>query len=50
MLLTIYSNTNILHKQDLLFTKLKLITNKTTVNAKLNFYNRTLLESIDKQV
>jgi len=47
MLLIIYSNANILYKQGLLFIKLKLITNKAIVNAKLDFYNKACLESID---
>lgn len=46
----IASNPSILTKQDLLFTRFKLITSKMTVNAKLDLYNRAPLIDIDKRV
>lgn len=54
ILLTIYGDdddvSHILHKQDLLFTRLESITENTTVDAKPDFYDGAPLESIDKQV
>jgi hypothetical protein len=46
----IYGDVDIPHKQDLLFTRLESITDKTTVDAKPDFYDGAPLESIDKQV
>jgi hypothetical protein len=46
----IYGDADIPHKQDLLFTRLESITDKTTVDAKPDFYDGAPLESIDKQV
>lgn len=47
---TIYGDADIPHKQDLLFTRLESITDKTTVDAKPDFYDGAPLGSIDKQV
>lgn len=46
----LYGNSDIPSKQNLLFTRLESITNKTTVDAKPDFYDGARLESIDTQV
>jgi len=47
---TIYGDSEILSKEELLFTRLESITNNTTVDPKPDLYNRACLDSLDKQV
>ena len=45
-----YGDANILSRQNLLFTRLDLIANNTTVNTKLDFYDRARLRDVNKRV
>ena len=47
---TLYSTTTIPHQEDLLFLRLKSITDEDTVDAKPDFYDGVWSESINKQV
>ena len=46
----VYRNADILHKENLLFTRLQSITDKVTVDAKPDFYDGAPIDSLDEQV
>ena len=50
VLLIICDNSDISNKQNLLFTRLNLIVNNTTVDVKSDFYDRAHLQNIDLQI
>jgi hypothetical protein len=45
-----YGDADILSRQNLLFTRLYLIANNTTINTKPDFYDRARLRDVDKRV